>query len=87
MPIMSYIGEHKMRVTFDLDQDMIDNLVIHELKEYHELCREPNKIDNSDEVIPPDQDILDALETVLNHYLSPKEYDAWFKEVYGKETK
>ncbi len=76
-----------MKIEVDLDQYTIDNLVIQELKAYHELCRQPNKIDNSDEVIPPDTFILDALETVLYEYLTKQEYDAWFKEAYGKETK
>jgi hypothetical protein len=76
-----------MKIEVDLDQYTIDNLVIQELKAYHELCRRPNKIDNSDEIIPPDTFILDALATVLYEYLTEQEYDAWFKEAYGKETK
>ncbi len=76
-----------MKVTFELDQSDIEKLVIGELKAYHELCRQSNKIDNSDEVIPPDTVILDALETVLYDYMTKEEYDAWFKEAYGKETK
>jgi hypothetical protein len=76
-----------MKVTFELGQADIEKLVIGELKAYHELCMQPNKIDNSDEVIPPDQDIIDALEMVLFHYLNEKDYDAWYKEAYNKGTK
>ena len=76
-----------MKVTFKLGQADIEKLVIGELKAYHELCMIPNKIDNSAELIPPDQDIIDALERVLYDYLTEKEYDAWYKEAYNKETK
>ncbi len=76
-----------MKVTFELGQADIDELVIGELKAYHKLCMIPNKIDNSDEVIPPDQDIIDALERVLYDYLTEQEYDAWYKEAYNKEVK
>ena len=55
----------KMKVTVNIPQETLDDLVVRVLKDYHKLCMIPNKIDNSDEVTPPNEDIIDALEVVL----------------------
>ena len=76
-----------MKVTVNIPSETIDDLVVQVLKDYHKLCMVPNKIDNSDEVIPPDQELLEALERVLYDFLTEKEYDAWYKESYNRKTK
>jgi hypothetical protein len=37
----------------------------------------PNKIDCSDDVLDPDQDLLQALDRVLQEYMTAHEYEQW----------
>lgn len=66
-----------MKVEVDLDTT---DIVITELKDYYNLCKQYDKIDCSDDVIDPDIKLLKAIERVLRDYLTKQEYDAWYKE-------
>jgi hypothetical protein len=37
-------------------------------------------IDHSNEIIPPDIKLLRAIDTLIEHYSSPKEYNQWCGE-------
>jgi hypothetical protein len=54
-----------------------DEIVVIALKKYYDLCNRPNKIDNSDMVIEPDQEILDAISLVLKDFMAPSDYLRW----------
>ena len=54
-----------------------DFFVIRALKDYYKLCAKPDKIDNSDDVIEPDETILNAIDRVLQDYMTPDEYFRW----------
>jgi hypothetical protein len=66
-----------MKKSIELDIDVIENIVVEELKDYYNLCNVPNKIDCSDDVIDPDQDLLQALDRVLQEYMTAHEYAEW----------
>lgn len=66
-----------MKKSIELDNDVIDNIVVEELKDYYNRCNVPNKIDCSDDVIDPDQDLLQALDRVLQEFMSAHEYKQW----------
>jgi len=68
-------------------EDHEDEIVVIALKKYYDLCSQPNKIDNSDMIIEPDQEILDALAIVLRDFMAPSEYLKWVEEAkYVSET-
>ncbi len=58
-------------------EDHEDEIVVIALKKYYDLCNRPNKIDNSDMVIEPDQEILDAISLVLKDFMTPTDYLKW----------
>jgi len=66
-----------MKKSIELDVDVIENIVVEELKDYYNLCNVPNKIDCSDDFIDPDQDLLRALDRVLQEYMTAHEYEQW----------
>lgn len=59
---------------------MSDEIVVKSLQEYYTLCSQPNKVDCSDDVIDPDEDLLWAIDRVLVDYMGPDCYNAWKKE-------
>jgi len=63
--------------SIELDIDVIENIVVEELKSYYNLCNTPDKVDCSDDVIDPDQDLLQALDRVLQEYMTAHEYEQW----------
>ena len=66
-------------------EDHEDEIVVIALKKYYDLCNRPNKIDNSDMVIEPDQEILDAVALVLRDFMSPSDYLKWVNSIATKE--
>lgn len=60
--------------------DIEDNIVIKSLKDYYESCAKPNRIDNSDDIIEPDETILNAIDRVLQDYMPPDDYSEWKNE-------
>lgn len=62
-------------------EDHEDEIVVIALKKYYDLCNRPNKIDNSDMVIEPDQEILDAISLVLKDFMLPTDYLRWINSI------
>lgn len=62
-------------------EDHEDEIVVIALKKYYDLCNRPDKIDNSDMVIEPDQEILDAISLVLKDFMSPTDYLRWINSI------
>jgi hypothetical protein len=66
-------------------EDHEDEIVVIALKKYYDLCNRPNRIDNSDMVIEPDQEILDAISLVLKDFMPPADYLRWLTSLATKE--
>ena len=62
-------------------EDHEDEIVVIALKKYYDLCNRPDKIDNSDMVIEPDQESLDAISLVLKDFMSPTDYLRWINSI------
>jgi len=66
-------------------EDHEDEIVVIALKKYYDLCNRPNRIDNSDMVIEPDQEILDAITIVLRDFMPPSDYLKWLNSIATKD--
>ena len=64
-------------VKIKLVDQQIESIVIDDLKLAYELNVEPNRIDCSDMVIDPDQNLLDSIKRVLCYYMTRDDYDQW----------
>lgn len=60
-----------------LVDQQIESIVIDDLKLAYELNVEPNRIDCSDMVIDPDQNLLDSIKRVLCYYMTRDDYEQW----------
>jgi hypothetical protein len=59
-------------MTVDLDQDQVDYLVVENLKhDYRSMAVNP---------MPEEDDLRDAIEVVLEYYLSHDDYKKWLEE-------
>ena len=67
-------------------EDFEDEITVVSLMRYYDLCCEPNKDEGGWE-IEPDITILEAIERVLEDYLSAADYNAWILSVKGKIDK
>lgn len=52
-------------------------IVAWSLMQYYEMVSQPDKIDNSNDVLEPDYELMAAIDRVLKDYLPSKEYDKW----------
>jgi len=66
-----------MKKSIELDIGVVENIVVEELKDYYNLCNVPNKVDCSDDVIDVDYGILNAIDRVLQEYMTAHEYEQW----------
>jgi hypothetical protein len=58
-----------------------DCITIYSLQDYYDTCSQPNKIECSDDIIEPDEEILNALKVVLSHYMTVHDYEKWLNEI------
>ena len=68
-------------MNIEIPDDVIDEIILRELKRDYELCSQPDYIDCSNDRIEPDQELLDALKVVIKYHSSIHEYRKWFEEV------
>lgn len=61
----------------DIDGDTVSNIVVQDLKGYHEIMK-----DN-----PEEDGICNAIEVILSHYMNRQDYITWYKDVYGPKGK
>jgi hypothetical protein len=73
---------HKQGVLMsnDILMEQSDELVVKSLQNYYDICSKPDKIDCSDDIIEPDEDLLWAIRRVLEEYMGRDEYDRWKNE-------
>ena len=68
----------------NLQEEYEDEIVVVSLMRYYELCAKPDKIDNTvGEYIDPDEDLLWAIERVLQDYMTTKDFSDWVLTRYG----
>lgn len=66
----------------DLEDDYEDEIVVSSLVNYFHTCSQPDKIDNTgNEYIEPDEDLLWAIDRVLQDYMTPDQYSRWKKRL------
>lgn len=63
-----------------VDDEMLDRIIINELKDVYSSNQVPEKIDCSDDYIEPDTQLLYGIDKVLKYFMSPNEYDQWVIE-------
>lgn len=62
----------------DYKADFEEEIVVFSLMRYYDLCSNPVKIDNTvGEYIDPDEDLLWAIERVLQDYMTTHDFDSW----------
>ena len=57
-----------------------DDIVINSLKNAYRMNFYPDKIDNSDEYIDRDETLLNAIDLVLDYYMTDSEKKEWILE-------
>lgn len=65
--------------------DFVDAIMIQELKQVYRDHAVPDKIDNSNDILEPDQDFLDAVSKLLEYYMAPADIIAWAKELENEK--
>ena len=60
-----------------LVDQQIEKIVIDDLKFAYKLNSKPNRIDCSDDILDPDQDLLDSIKHLLRYYMTSAEYEQW----------
>lgn len=70
-----------MRIDITLTDDQVDEIAMHSLRGAYRLNSKPNRIDNSEDEIPVDQEFLDAVNLVLRYYQNAKEQQEWEMEL------
>lgn len=62
----------------DLEDDYEDEIVVVSLMKAYEMNCKPDKVDNTiDEYIDPDEDLLWAIELLLQYYMPPADFKNW----------
>jgi len=62
----------------DFRNDFEEEIVVVTLLNYYDLCSKPTKIDNTvGEYIDPDEDLLWAIERVLQDFMTTDEFNGW----------
>ena len=60
-----------------LVDQQIEKIVIDDLKFAYKLNSRLDRIDCSDDVLDPDQDLLDSIKHLLRYYMTSAEYEQW----------
>ena len=68
----------------NLVDDYEEEIVVVSLMKYYDLCCEPN-MDEGGELIDPDTSILEAIERVLEDFMTTYDYNAWMLTRKGEK--
>jgi hypothetical protein len=71
------------RMLRDLEDDFEEEIVVCSLMKYHSLCSVPVK-DEGGMDMGVDEDLLWAIERILQDYMSPSDFNAWMLTVKDK---
>lgn len=62
----------------NLQEDYEEEIVVVSLMKYYDMCAKPTYIDNTmGEYIDPDEDLLWAIERVLQDYMTKVDFNNW----------
>ena len=66
--------------------DFEEEIVVVTLLNYYNMCSKPTKVDNTvNEYVDPDEDLLWAIERVLQDFMTTDEFNGWVTaRVYPK---
>jgi hypothetical protein len=56
-----------------------DDIVINELKDDYRVNNRFDKVDCSNDVLEPDYELLKAIQTVLEYYMTPDIWSEWME--------
>lgn len=65
--------------TFEMTWEQVDALIVEELQDAYETCLNVDK-DEGGFYLDPDWKLLEAIERVLEYYLSKTEFDKWMQK-------
>lgn len=77
---LSLISATLVRSLTESMEQVLDQIVIEELKVAYRSNNKFDRVDCSDSVFDPDYELLNAIQTVLNYYTTPEEQELWDKE-------
>jgi hypothetical protein len=70
-----------MMKTITLQVEDVDQIIINELKDAYLSNDRFDKVDCSDTVLDPDYELLQAIQTVLEYYMTGEEIKLWNEKV------
>ena len=70
-----------MMKTITLQVEDVDQIIINELKDAYLNNDRFDKVDCSDTVLDPDYELLQAIQTVLEYYMTGEEIKLWNEKV------
>ena len=70
-----------MMKTITLQVEDVDQIIINDLKDAYLSNDRFDKVDCSDTVLDPDYELLQAIQTVLEYYMTGKEIKLWNEKI------
>jgi hypothetical protein len=70
-----------MMKTITLQVEDVDQIIINDLKDAYLSNDRFDKVDCSDTVLDPDYELLQAIQTVLEYYMTGEEIKLWNEKV------
>ena len=70
-----------MMKTITLQVEDVDQIIINDLKDAYLSNDRFDKVDCSDDVLDPDYELLQAIQTVLEYYMTGEEIKLWNEKV------
>ena len=74
-----------MMKTITLQVEDVDQIIINDLKDAYLSNDRFDKVDCSDTVLDPDYELLQAIQTVLEYYMTAEEIELWNNKEIGNE--
>ena len=74
-----------MMKTITLQVEDVYQIIINELKDAYLSNDRFDKVDCSDTVLDPDYELLQAIQTVLEYYMTAEEIELWNNKEIGNE--
>jgi ABC-type uncharacterized transport system auxiliary subunit len=63
--------------TITLQVEDVDQVIVDELKDAYQRNNKFDRVDCSDTVLEPDYELLKAIQTVLEYYMTAEELELW----------
>tara|TARA_R110000772_G_scaffold25916_1_gene67280 strand:- start:114 stop:350 length:237 start_codon:yes stop_codon:yes gene_type:complete len=75
--------------TITLQVEDVDQVIVDELKDAYQRNNKFDRVDCSDTVLEPDYELLKAIQTVLEYYMTAEEIELWndYENYYSYQQK